>query len=291
MWMHTPKDTSTDFISDQFIYYCIQLFRRVSDPGRLPGTLKTLHLKSRLLASSSGGMVHGRSCGRQAKTSSENSEKSTSYSIRMPSVSGSISPAWPRVLARRLYTHICPGGEKNNDTNVLVSKQKIISVTFNFSSKFYLPLSKVTVFWPVGDPTDKQCVGIVPWTGSEVSWTVGKWNVHPRNTMVHWGKHGKVLIWKELDEAWCRPRVLLLHNINHLKTHKIWALAKSTLIFEFHVYYNWRLHRLQFHGPSLHAGSTWCRNSVQKSVPQWGMSTTAILETQKNTYSMCIHFM
>lgn len=100
-----------------------------------------------------------------------------------------------------VYTHICPGIEKNNNTNVCVSKKKMISVACNFSSKFYLPLSKVAVFWPVGDPTDKQCVGIVPWTGSEVSWTVGKWNVHPRNTMVHWGKHGKVLIREELDEA------------------------------------------------------------------------------------------
>lgn len=44
-------------------------------------------------------MVHGRFLGRQSNTSSENSEKSTSYSVRMPSVSGSISPAWPRVLA------------------------------------------------------------------------------------------------------------------------------------------------------------------------------------------------
>lgn len=56
-------------------------------------TLSESYLRSLLLLISSGGMVQGRFLGRQANTSSENSEKSTSYSSRMPSVSGSISPA------------------------------------------------------------------------------------------------------------------------------------------------------------------------------------------------------
>lgn len=47
-------------------------------------------------------MLQGRSWGRQFKTSLENSEKSTSYSVRMPSVSGSISPACPKVFASLL---------------------------------------------------------------------------------------------------------------------------------------------------------------------------------------------
>lgn len=50
-------------------------------------------LRSLLMLISSGGMVQGRLWGRHANTSSENSEKSTSYSVRIPSVSGSISPA------------------------------------------------------------------------------------------------------------------------------------------------------------------------------------------------------
>lgn len=51
------------------------------------------YLRSLLLLNSSAGMVQGRFLGRQFNTASENSEKSTSYSMRMPSVSGSISPA------------------------------------------------------------------------------------------------------------------------------------------------------------------------------------------------------
>lgn len=47
-------------------------------------------------------MDQGRFFGRHSSTSSEKSEKSTSYSMRMPSVSGSISPAWPSVLASLL---------------------------------------------------------------------------------------------------------------------------------------------------------------------------------------------
>lgn len=58
--------------------------------------------RSLLLESSRAGILHGRSCGRHPNTSSENSEKSTSYSVRMPSVSGSISPACPNDFMSRL---------------------------------------------------------------------------------------------------------------------------------------------------------------------------------------------
>lgn len=66
------------------------------------------YLRSLLLESSWAGMLQGQSWGRQFKTSSENSEKSTSYSVMMPSVSGSISPACPNVFASLLEP------EKNN---------------------------------------------------------------------------------------------------------------------------------------------------------------------------------
>lgn len=66
-----------------------------------PGISKS-HLKSFLLAISSGGMFQGTFLGKHSSTLSEKSEKSTSYSVRMPSVSGSISPAWPNVFASRL---------------------------------------------------------------------------------------------------------------------------------------------------------------------------------------------
>lgn len=78
------------------------------------------HLRSLLFVSSSGGIVQGRFLGKQSNTSSENSEQSMSYSVRMPSVSGSISPAWPKVLASRLR-------EKILQTIKIISKQEVYS--------------------------------------------------------------------------------------------------------------------------------------------------------------------
>lgn len=56
------------------------------------------YLKSLLLASSPGEITQGRFWGRHSRTSGEKSEKSTPYSVRIPSDSGSISPACPRLL-------------------------------------------------------------------------------------------------------------------------------------------------------------------------------------------------
>lgn len=61
-----------------------------------------LYLKSLLLASSPGEITQGRLWGRHSRASGGKSEKSTPYSVRIPSVSGSISPACPRLLANCL---------------------------------------------------------------------------------------------------------------------------------------------------------------------------------------------
>lgn len=60
------------------------------------------YLKSLLLAISPGEITQGRLWGRHSRASGEKSEKSTPYSVRIPSVSGSISPACPRLLANCL---------------------------------------------------------------------------------------------------------------------------------------------------------------------------------------------
>lgn len=67
--------------------------------GRLTDQAFCCYLKSLLLASSLGEIDQGRLWGRHSRASGEKSEKSTPYSVRIPSVSGSISPAWPRLLA------------------------------------------------------------------------------------------------------------------------------------------------------------------------------------------------
>lgn len=144
------------------------------------------YLRSLLLLISSGGMVQGKFLGRQSNTSSENSEKSTSYSIRMPSVSGSISPAWPRVLWSWLQ-------ETWGQSQVSWYNVEMLS-----SVKVWVqhsPFCKVAVSCPVGDPTYEQGVGVVARAGSKVFGTVSQENVYPWHPVVHGGEHGERLVW------------------------------------------------------------------------------------------------
>lgn len=165
------------------------------------------HLRSLLALSSSGGMDQGRFLGRHSSTSLEKSEKSTSYSMRMPSVSGSISPAWPSVLASLL---MWVEGKRLVDSHaVICHKTKFV--------QRHSPFCKVAVCWPVGDPTYEQGVTVVACTGDKVLGTVGEGDVDPRHPVVHRGEHGKRLVGEELEKACCSSGVFLLNNVHDLR--------------------------------------------------------------------------
>lgn len=149
------------------------------------------YLRSLLFLISSGGMVQGRFLGRQSNTSSENSEKSTSYSIKMPSVSGSISPACPSDLASRLQ-------EKIQCVSRVLKPELTVPRVIQLQ---HLPLCKIAVRCPVCDPTDEQGVVVVTRTGTKIFRAISKGNINPWHPVVHRGEQGKGLVWQVLQEA------------------------------------------------------------------------------------------
>lgn len=155
------------------------------------------NLRSLLFRISSGGIFQGRFLGRQSNTSWENSEKSTSYSIRMPSVSGSISPAWPRVLASRLRG-TTEREKRFSRRSQRSRKNKMRNLKTKLNTLPYAPFRKSAVVRPVGDITDEQSVDVVPWTEAEVVRTVRERDINPWNPMVHRGEHRKGLVGKDL---------------------------------------------------------------------------------------------
>lgn len=168
------------------------------------------HLRSLLVLSSSGGMDQGRFLGRHSSTSLEKSEKSTSYSMRMPSVSGSISPAWPSVLASLLWAR----GWREEGVWLALKPSCCSTVMMVHRLS---PFCKVAVRRPVSDATYEQRVAVVARTGDKVLGTVGEGHVDPRHPVVHRGEHGKGLVGEELEEACCSSGVFLLNNVHNLR--------------------------------------------------------------------------
>lgn len=139
-------------------------------------------------------MLQGRFWGRQLKTSSENSEKSTSYSVRMPSVSASISPACPNVFASRLKTTLRNTVIKHN-CECKTHHLEDIQVTQ------ISPFSKVVVCWPLCYSADEECVFIVSRSGRKVCRTVCQRHINSRDPMVHRREHSKILVGEKFQEA------------------------------------------------------------------------------------------
>ena len=88
--------------------------------------------KSRLCSNSSSGIFQGDSWGKHAKTSSEKGLESIPYSRRIPSVSGSISPASPKLraispIARKESLEEVSGQLTIRATNSVLSKSRGLS--------------------------------------------------------------------------------------------------------------------------------------------------------------------